>query len=111
MYMNRDEVLCIQANEFLIVYEFHVCCSAWSQGSTLYAWYRGNFRKYSFSHPGARIQNIFRNLRTSKNAIRVVEYVHKVSRVKISAMRLHGQVKRDCHQASSDLGSKYRLKA
>jgi hypothetical protein len=64
----------------------------------LYAWYRGNFRKYSFSHPGAGIRNIFRNFRTSKDVIRVVEYVHKISRAKRPTMRLHGRVKRDCHQ-------------
>jgi hypothetical protein len=55
MYISRDEVLCIKASEFLIFYEFHVPWSAWSQGSTLDAWYRGNFRKYSFSHLGAGI--------------------------------------------------------
>jgi hypothetical protein len=90
MYISRDEALCIPASEFLFVYEFHISWSAWSQGSMLYVWYRGNFRKYSFSHPGAGIQNIFRYFRTSKNVIRVVKYVHKISRAKRPTMRLHG---------------------
>jgi hypothetical protein len=61
--------------------------------------------------PGAGIQNIFRNFRTSKNVIRVVKYVHKISRPKRPTMRLHGRVKRDCRQILSELGSKYRFKA
>jgi hypothetical protein len=61
-YINRDEVLCIPASEFLIVYKFHVHRSAWSKALMLYAWYRGNSRKHSFSHPGARTQNIFGEL-------------------------------------------------
>jgi hypothetical protein len=42
---------------------------------------------------------------------RVVEYVHKIAKVKGATMSLHGRVKRDSRPASSDVGSKYRLKA
>jgi hypothetical protein len=110
MYISRDEALCIPASEFLISYEFHILWSAWSEGSMLYSWYRGNFQKYSFSHPGAGIQNIFRDLRTSKDVIRVVEHVRKISRAQRTTLRLPGRVKWDCHQTSLDLGSKYPLK-
>jgi hypothetical protein len=90
MYISRDEALCIPASEFPNFYEFHVPWSAWSEDSTLYAWYSGNFQKDSFFHPVARIQNIFRNFRTSKDAIRVVEHVHKISKAQRPTMRLHG---------------------
>jgi hypothetical protein len=55
MYISRDEALCIPASEFLNFYEFHVPWSAWSEGSTLYARYSGNFQKDSFFHPVAGI--------------------------------------------------------
>jgi hypothetical protein len=60
MYISRDKAMYIPGSELLIFYEFHIPWSAWSEGSMLYTWYRGNFQKYSFSHPGAGIQNIFK---------------------------------------------------